>query len=100
MASGFNNTVCTFYELISGDDTQNEGKLLSFRTMVYKHTFSQVHDITTLLFRVPWHRRVVTDEGTEGIGESAKSRDHFFGRRQQWSEVFLMNNTCLFLTKP
>lgn len=65
-SNGMTNTVCTLYELHSGDNTGAEGYCI---VSVVVHVL-----ISRFLCRFSWHRVVVAETGSWSAREAGKSR--------------------------
>jgi len=73
-SKGMNGTVCTFYELLHGDDTRSAGMSFFNFFMILKSIFVEFHNIDPHLFRrvlMELEKRgqatVFSDNGAEGV---------------------------------
>ncbi len=69
-----NGTVCTFYELLHGDETRSAGRNSFYCFMIFIDIFLEFHNIDLHLFRrvlMELEKRgqaaVFSDNGTEGV---------------------------------
>lgn len=70
--SGLTNTVCTLFELTSGDDTKNQGIFyIGNHSLLFSSFF---HELVVLCFRVFWVGPGCVDQGVESPGSAKESR--------------------------